>query len=387
MTDRQSLFAVLVVVYLTECLLWVRRGGVVFRRGISGWTVQVEGELARNDRGDLHWAWPLPPFGGLAVSYGIPFSLGPKGFLNASGAAFHPSGRPLQTAAFLAWEEVRKVETEGRALKVNGAGFWRSDSPLESLRLGKLIQELRKADPSKRGDAIREVIRKSFDLGMIRSRIQSLESALGPVRQLSMAVAALVFVATPLAVTLSGWFPTLYIVVPLLFVMTGLLARLAGKAHRALQPEAEDERFRLLMTLFLSPAAAIRAVDPLQRTLLEEFHPAALGCVLLEGEARRRFLSQVWRDLRFPRLPECPLELKEAVETERLHREVTIGFLEEAARSVGIDPGYFGRAPQSSDPSHVRYCPRCESQFTASASVCRECGGRALIDLPASAQK
>jgi flagellar basal-body rod modification protein FlgD len=27
------------------------------------------------------------------------------------------------------------------------------------------------------------------------------------------------------------------------------------------------------------------------------------------------------------------------------------------------------------------------SQFTASASVCRECGGRALIDLPASAQK
>jgi hypothetical protein len=272
-------------------------------------------------------------------------------------------------------------------LRINGAGFWRSDSPLESLRLGKLIQELRKTDPSKRGEAIREAIRKSLDLVMIRERIQALESALGPVRRLSMAVAALVFVTAPLAVRLSGWFPTLYIVVPMLFVMTGLLARLAGKAHRALQPDAEDERFRLLMTLFLSPAAAIRAVDPLQRTLLEEFHPAALGCVLLEGESRRRFLSQVWRDLRFPRLPECPLELNEAVETERHHREVTIGFLEEAARGVGIDPSDFGRAPQSSDSSHVRYCPRCESQFTASASVCKECGGRGLLDLPASAQK
>lgn len=387
MTERQTLFAVLVVVYLTECLLWVRRGGVVFRRGFSGWKVRVEGEVARNDRGDLHWAWPIPPFGGLAVCYGVPFSLGTKGLLNATAAACHPSGRPLQTAAFLSWEEIRSVETAGRVLKVNGMGFWRSDSPLEPLRLGRLIQGLRKTEPAARGNAIRDAVRKSFDLAVIRARLRSSEASLIPVRRLSMGVAALLFVATPAAVVLTGWFPTLYIVVPLLFAMTGLLARLAGKVHREIQPDAEDERFRLLLTLFLSPAAAIRAVDPLQRTLLEEFHPAAVACVLLEGEDRRRFLSAVWRDLRFPRLPECALDLKEAVETERHHRELTIGLLEEAARSVGTDPDDFGRPPKSTDPSHVRYCPRCESQFTVGATVCRECGGRGLLELPSPTQK
>lgn len=381
MTERQTLFAVLTAVYLAECLFWVRRGAVVFRRGTGAWSVRVEGEVARNDRGDLHWAWPLPPFGGLAIGLGMPFSLGPRGVLNATADGFHPSGRPLQTPSFLAWEDLRTIAVEGRSLKVDGGVFWKGDSQHEPLRLGRLLNSLRKADASARPALFRDVVRGMFDLEAIRARRKSVDESLVSVRRLSGALAALLFVATPLALVWKGWFPTLYVVLPAMFLLTGLLARRCTSLHRGWKPDAGEERFRLALTLFLSPASAMRAADPLQRPAFEEFHPTALACVFLDGAERRRFLAAAWRDLMFPRLPECAVDRAEARETEASWRAEVRQALEATARAVGEDPSTFGAAPKPTDPSHTRYCPRCEAQFTASADTCRECGGRALVPL------
>jgi len=381
MTERQSLFAVFSVIYLSECLLWVRRGGVLFRRGLGRWTAKTGSEAIRNDRGDLHWAWPLPPFGDVAVSHGLPFSIGTTGVLNATAAAFHPSGRPVTQAAFLLWEDIRTVEAAGRSLRLNGSEFWKSDSTLEPVRLGRLLGSLRRLDAPALEPALRTAIATAFDTKRIRARLAAAESAVRHVRTASTALAALLFLVAPAAITRFGWLPPLFWLVPGMFALTGTIAWMALRAHRDLYPDAGDERFRLALMLALSPAAAIRAVDPVQRPLLEEFHPLAVASVLLEGADFTEFAAPTWRDLRFPRLPECPVETVPARETEQWFRNAVITEAGKTVRAVGQDPDAWERPPAKSDPSHALYCPRCQSQFTKAATACRECGGRALLEL------
>jgi len=382
MTERQSLLAVFALVYLSECLVWVRRGGVVFRRGMGRWTVRVESEGVRNDRGDLHWTWPLPPFGQVAVAHGLPFTLGPEGVLNSTAAAFHPAGRPLGSPSFLRWEEIRSVEASSKLLRLNDLMFWKSDSSQESLRLGRTIQALRKSEPGLREARIRETVSAAFDLSRIRDRVAEANVASRPVRILSGILATLLFGIAPAAVAWFGWFPPLYFLVPAMFALTGTIAWKAVQAHRDLYPEATEERFRLAFMMVLSPAAAIRAVDPLQRPLLEEFHPVAVAAVLLEAPALAAFATPAWRDLRFPRLPECPVEGETVRQNERWFRDQVLEAFRKTVKSAGLDPDAWEKAPESTDPSHSQYCARCHSQFTRTAIACRECGGRPLVPIP-----
>ena len=381
MTERQSLLAVFALVYLSECLVWVRRGGVVFRRGFGRWAVRVESEGVRNDRGDLHWTWPLPPFGQVAVAHGLPITIGPQGVLNSTAEAFHPAGRPLGSPSFLRWEEIRSVETSAKLLKLNDFVFWKGDTAQESLRLGRAVQALRKCEPDQREARIQETVAAAFDLPRIRARIAAADIATRPVRILSGILAALLFGIAPAAIAKFGWFPPLYFLVPAMFALTGTIAWKAVQAHRGLYPEATEERFRMAFMMVLSPAAAIRAVDPLQRPLLEEFHPVAVAAVLLEAPAFAAFAAPAWRDLRSPRLPECPVEGEAARQNERWFREQVLEAFRTTIKSAGLDSDAWEKAPESTDPSHSQYCARCLSQFTQTASVCRECGGRALIPI------
>jgi hypothetical protein len=173
-----------------------------------------------------------------------------------------------------------------------------------------------------------------------------------------------------------------------LFACTVATALMFLRAHRALYPAAEDERFNHFLMILLSPATAIRAADMLSRPLLEPFHPLAVAKVFCPEARFRRLARDLFLELRHPAMPVCPRTEPVAVETERKARERVQKGVEKLLRQSGINAEEFLRPPVAADKACSLYCPRCGAQFTAGASVCEDCGGLALLELQAgTAQK
>jgi hypothetical protein len=129
----------------------------------------------------------------------------------------------------------------------------------------------------------------------------------------------------------------------------------------------------------LSPAAAVRAADLLVRPVAEAFHPLAAAAAWLPPRAAAELAGRVWRDARWPRRPGLPLP--EAGPVEAWFQAAFLGELRGWAARQGLDPADWERPPAATEPSHARYCPRCEAQYTAAAGECPDCGGLPLRPL------
>ena len=69
MSSVQMLLVVLLLLYLSEFVVWVRPDVWFFRRRGRGWKVVARGGLFTTPRGALHWVYPIP---GLSHAYCVP---------------------------------------------------------------------------------------------------------------------------------------------------------------------------------------------------------------------------------------------------------------------------------------------------------------------------
>src|SRR6266550_2108878 len=121
MGELESLLLVLALIYLSECLLWVRRSALAFAswRG-NRFSLRPAGSWMGNQHGSLLLSNPLPPLGMVFLVSGLPLSLSPATVLAYSSVCLDPAGRPWQTARHLAFDDVRTIDVDGRKLVLNG---------------------------------------------------------------------------------------------------------------------------------------------------------------------------------------------------------------------------------------------------------------------------
>lgn len=382
MSDGQTLLLVLALLYLAECLFWARLGAGVLR-SLTGrkWSLVFDSGLPGNDRGNLHWASPVPFGGRVLMARGLPFAFSPAGVL-----AFHPAcpnaaGRGLQTGRLVRWPDLKSATADGKRLLVNDALFWASDSPHEPLRWAKLLPALASLPESKREPRLRAEIAAAFDRPAVRKTLDQLAARLQWPRRLATGLFVFLFGVCPAVVWWRGWFPALLFLGPAMMIQMAALTRLLVREHRRLYPDAADDRLKLGLVAALAPAATIRVPDALTRPAVERFHPLAVAADLLSPRAFAAAAEPVWRDLQFPRLPETPsAEPDAALILDWFRRE-----LGEALRVLcaaqGLEPELWLAAPPASETLHVSYCPRCHAQFTAVGRTCAACGGRPLLPL------
>ena len=380
MTERQQLLGILGLIYLSECIRWVRRGGVVFNRA-PDLRVWRKSPFLNNPHGDLHLGWPLPPFGEFIVARGLPFSLDADGLVTATTANLHPDGPAPHPIQHLTWEECARITVDGERLLRDHKVFWLADTASEAARLGSLLRAAAALPTPQREARLETTAKGLLDVPTIRSRWESSQAALKPLRLVGSALWTTMFLLLPLAVWRWGWTPPLWIGIPALFLGSFWIARRLHQLHTQWFPEARDERFRIVLLAALSPVTAIRSAEVLTRPRFEEFHPAAVAMALLPRDSADAICAQLWRELRHPRLP---LPATDAA-TDRIlghWQERLLGALREAAHANGFNPDRWEEPPRKSDPSHARFCPRCHSQSTAAATTCRECGGIPLREWP-----
>src|ERR1051326_4679511 len=129
MGELESLLLILGLIYLSECLVWVRRGVLAFGswRG-QNFAPRASGTWLGNQHGNLLLSNPLPPVGTVFIVPDLPLSLSPAAVFAYSSVCLDPNGRPWHTARHVSFGEIRNVVADGRKLFVNGEVFLKAPS-------------------------------------------------------------------------------------------------------------------------------------------------------------------------------------------------------------------------------------------------------------------
>lgn len=306
MSPVPMLLGCLLLLYLSEFLVWVRSDAWLFRRRGRGWEALTHGGLISSSRGSLHWVYPVPQM--------------------------------------------------GRAYSV------RTSAPTGSTG----------------STALRAPVETAFSVVEIGRRYQSVEEAFQPLRWTSWCLWGLVWIVCPVLLKFFGLPSTLWILSSGALILMVTNACLLARIHGKIFAEFGDERLRLVLSASLSPLAAIRSLDLAQKMALDGFHPLAVAAALPGFQGWETLAADQWRRLRYSVASEnsaggIPVDAPGSVEVRAA--------IEVLARQRGVDPALWDIAPRAEDPAHTQYCPRCRTQFTRQATLCRDCHWTALLPI------
>ena len=382
MSDLQALFLVLVLLYGWECACWVPRGSVVFST-CWGWRWRMihPGTLLGNARGGFVFACPLPPLGTILTGNQFPLSLSPEGMLAFVATSTNTGWRPPQTGRFLRFDEIRSIESDGKRVRVNGELLLNTTMRVFAEELVRRLRQLSQMPPEQRAATINEILQAGFDAQTIEQRWGELQKQATGLRWLTNVLFLFLFVLTPVVIGYFGLKLCWPGLLAALLALTITIAILFRRAHKALYPQADDERFTHFLTILLSPPTAIRALNVLSRPLLESCHPLAIARVFCAGNVFRDFARRFLLDVRHPCLPLCPTTETGPLATELYARTTLQQVVERFLKQSGINPDELAKLPKRADETCQSYCPRCEAQFTTVTGTCPDCGGVTLIAL------
>ena len=379
MSEGQTLLLILILLYLTECLIWVKRESVAFVSRMGGrWRLTVPPSWLGNANGGILFLNPLPPAGRVFLSHLSPISISPSGICAYNLQTLPSEARsPGQTGHFLPFNKITRSTTDGVYLLVNDERFAKCATARQATTLAKLIGEMAKASAAKRERLARNWISKQFAVDDAAVRLREGNAIIKPMRALSLILFLFLFVATPVLVRSFG---LIRLITPVAAVMV-MLAVLSGilfyRAHKQLFPAESSERFENLVKMILCPPVSIRAPDIITRNLLAEYSPIVVAS-LLTGSNEQQFVRAFILDLQHP--------LKHEVSDETA--EKTIAWTAAEQLNICLDQVKAGDylkpedllAPAQREGNSISYCPRCRCQFVVSAVECPDCPGVALVD-------
>jgi hypothetical protein len=380
MGELESLLLVLIVLYIIECLVWVRRGLVGF---INPWfpapgtgRAWHPGTTLGNTHGAICFANPLPPFGAIFLGQQWPLSLSPEGALAFNSACLNPTWRPRQTGQFIPFDAMQAIVRDGRKIVVNGSAFVEASSPGTARAIVRLLQELKQIPAPKRGDAIRSSLEATFDLGAAKDRLVLFKRASLTVRLAAISLFVFLFLIAPTVISRYGLNTWVWPLVAILLAHTVTIAFLFRRAYHQLFPKGDDERFTPFLTMLLAPTSALRATDVLSKPLFEPFHALTVARLFLSDIAFRDFARHALRDLQNPMLPACPNADDAAVQTEEWFRGAARQSAETFVSAAGLKLDDLLEPAAPAESAMRAYCARCDAQFLTVNASCADCGGR-----------
>ena len=385
MSDLQSLFAVLTAIYLVDCLLFLRRGSLLFRRLRTEWSLIHPGSVLANAQGGIRCVSPLPLFPASFLSTVSPCTFSPTGVLNWTPFCVDDAWRPIPALRWLAWSEVKHVEADRRYVIIDGKRFLTTRSSEEALQIAQQIGSIQATDEQARPRVIEEWIRSSLDTSGVERRLGETKEEVLRLAVYSQMLAFFLFLLSPLLIYRLGLERVGWWLLGAIYLQSSWLAFLLWQAHRRLYPSDSDDRFVRVCTALLAPLSAIRSPDHLGRNALQRFHPLAVAKMLCDTNRFRSIAGLVYRDLHHPILPDRPSReaaVLEALEwsTQQWRRSMTI-FLRES----GLRDDELLAPPLRNETVNLAYCPRCQEQFIALDTVCADCGDRKTVPWPAEA--
>ena len=380
-SDGQTLLLILALLYLTECLIWVKRQSVAFV-SFSGrrWRLATPISWLGNANGAMLILNPLPPPGRVFLSHLLPISISPSGVCAFNSQTLASGARPAsQTGEFLSFSAIQNTGTDGTYLLLNGEKFAKCATPKQAKTLASTIETVRTAKVSKREALVRSWVTKQFDARAATRLWRDADESISLIRWMCSIFFVFMFVGIPILVTLYG---LEQLIIPLAVGILALAVQIAilfFSAHRKLFRAESQERFESMVKMIVCPPVSLRAADVLTKNLLTGYSPIVVANVLAgEDAAGQQFARDFVLDLQHPLKHEVTDEkaaetiswmnaaqLKACLDHIRRDGQVTVESLLQAAEREG---------------ESVSYCPRCGVQFVSGAGdECPDCPGVGLV--------
>lgn len=380
-SDGQTLLLILALLYLMECLTWVKKQSVAFV-STSGrrWRIATPISWLGNANGAMLILNPLPPPGRIFLSHLLPISISPSGVCDFNSQTLPDGARPATyTGEFFPFSDIEKSGTDGAYLLINGQKFAKCATPKQAKALASIIGKVSEAKPAKREALLRSWLTKQFDARAATRYWREAENYISVIRWACSLFFVFMFAGLPILANLFGLEK---LIIPLAVGILALALQIGFlfyRAHRKLFPAESQERLESMVKMILCPPVSLRAADVLTRNLLAKFSPIVVANVLAgSGLSGQRFVRDFVLDLQHP--------LKHEVSDEKAAETITWmnaaqlkACLEHVERDGQVTVASLLKAAQREGDS-VSYCPRCGVQFVSGAGdECPDCPGVGLV--------
>ena len=372
--EGPTLLFILVLLYLSECVIWVKRESVAFVSAWGRrWRLAVPPSWMGNASGGLLFLNPLPPAGRVFLSHLSPISISPSGICAFNIQTLPSEARsPYQSGEFLAFNNINDCVSDGAYLVINKEKFTKCATTKQAHALANVIAAMAKASASKRESLARTWVVKQFATDDAAALLKESLELIKPIQEVGVILFLFLFVFTPSLAFSFGLSPLIIPVAAVMVMLAVLIAIMFHRVHKKLYPAESSERLESLVKMILCPPVSIRAADILTRNLLAQYSPIVLASVL-PGSGEQQFVRSVILDLKHP----LRHEVSEA------DAEKTIGWTASEQLNVCLEQvkkGHYLKpeellAPTQREENSLSYCPRCHCQFVVGDGECPDCPG------------
>lgn len=371
MSDGEAFLLVFVLIYLSDCLVWLPPSGYA---AISFWSSRqfvVRRAVTQFDalRKGFAVLQPLPPFGTVFVGQTWPVSLSAEGIAPFSRENPNPGSAlgPLPGAAWVSWDGITSISAEGNRLRVNGKPFAEGATSAGTLALAKSLRKIRAATAGERAGLIADFVRRGCDERRARVRAAFFRRATASLRFSTGAVFFGAFFLLPFGYWRYNDEPRFLLFVAAEWLLMWQVTVEYWCLHRRFYPELAADRWQHAILSLLFPQYAIRSVDVLSKGFLAGTHPVAIAAAVAEPGEFQRLARQAERDVRHP-IPLADPESPAAVTAEIFRTESFRPALEALLRRQNLNAIEAPALP-------AIHCPRCGTEYLTEGVPCRDCGG------------
>lgn len=378
MTDGQSLLAILILLYLSDCLWWLPRHAVLLTGARPRrWQFRFcSGMLARDSGGPA--PLPLLPWPRLCMLQTQPwhFSFSAHAITANHSLSWNKDGRRPQTGATLRYEDITRVEAKGDQVWINDVPWLTCISRAQALDVVRMVLQLQASTPEARIAALDALWQSHLDVAAVTERLGAIRKATLFPQITGLLQCITMFIIAPV---ISTQFGLAFTIIPLglLLLATVVLNAIAyNRAHRRLHPEnTRGRRGHTLMLLISWPMAA-RAADIAMRHSVHASHPLAVLAATASSASAQALADRLLRDLHHPvSINEIPDHARDVLFAHNaLHAKNILQFM----RHNGLNDQQWN-APPSLSEKETSYCPRCLSTYMRGDGDCSDCAGVNLL--------
>lgn len=362
MRELAILSAVVVLVYLFQCLSWVPARSIVFSLELSGKNSRIKRGFLWSALGlNGYWSNPLPPLQPLVVVQWPAYELEPER-LRIILANTDP--------IVLRWEELT-VNIHGNKLLCNGKVVLQSNA--EQLKVHQeLLKKLQRAKAKERKKLIDTWLRKAIHARTVKDRLKLFQDKSGWLEFAVNLQFCLLFIFVPFAFIRFGT-RILWPALAMILATSILAGWQSWRLNKLFYPNDSDGRFKSLFSTLFSPIYAVRAMDSLARDLVAGFHPLTVAAVVCSQQELETLASQQVREAQFG----------ESVKSAFANQLQLL--LTNMLANQKVDAKQLLAEPPR-DEGCVQYCPRCLAQYTNVRESCADCGYAGLMVFKEPAQ-
>ncbi|MCB1062501.1 MAG: hypothetical protein KDN20_06230 [Verrucomicrobiae bacterium] len=375
MTDGEAFLLVFVLIYLSDCLVWLSPGAYAL---VSFWRPRffVKRAAVRFDalRKGFAVLNPLPPFGSVFVSEAWPISLSEEGIAPFSRENPNPGSAlgPLPGTGYLSWDSIERIEAREHALWINGQRYaWCATRHATTL-LARNLESLRQTPAPERSMAIARLVRRRFCERNASRRATLFRRVTAPMRLSASLLFFGVFFLLPFAYWRFHDEPRFFLILLMVWVLMLQIAIEFARLHRRFYPKLATERWQHFLFAVLFPHYTIRSLDLLGKGFLAGSHPLAIAAALSQREELAKLARSLNRDARHP-IPLIGENLQNRV-AEIFHEVHFAPALEETLARLNHPESERSPSPTDEDES-IAECPRCGTAYDRPEVPCTDCDG------------